>query len=49
MVADILLTLDVPEPEVREWMEEEAERFAIGDRSRVEEKIDVEEIIEEAA
>ncbi|MEH6487809.1 cation:proton antiporter [Hyphomonas oceanitis] len=49
MVADILLTLDVPEPEVREWMEEEAERFAIGDSSRVEEKIDVEEIIDEAA
>tara|TARA_R110002020_G_scaffold105961_2_gene246894 strand:- start:139152 stop:140957 length:1806 start_codon:yes stop_codon:yes gene_type:complete len=49
MVADILLTLDIPEPEVREWMEEEAERFAIGDASSVEEKIDVEEIIDEAA
>ena len=49
MVADILLTLDVPEPEVREWMEEEAERFAIGNTSSAEEKIDVEEIIEEAA
>ena len=33
MVADILLTLGIPEPEVREWMEEEAERFSIGDAS----------------
>ncbi|KCZ88832.1 cation:proton antiporter [Hyphomonas johnsonii] len=49
MVADILLTLDVPEPEVREWMEEEAERFAIGDASSGEEKIDVDEIVGEAA
>ncbi|MBU2605743.1 MAG: cation:proton antiporter [Alphaproteobacteria bacterium] len=33
MVADILLTLGIPEPDVREWMEEEAERFSIGDAS----------------
>ena len=34
MVADILFTLGVPEDEVREWMEEEAERFMIGDVSK---------------
>lgn len=50
MVADMLFTLGIPEPEVREWMEEEAERFAIGNVSQDrEEKLDVEEIIEEAA
>jgi Kef-type K+ transport system membrane component KefB len=34
MVADMLFTLGVPEDEVREWMEEEAERFMIGDVSK---------------
>lgn len=34
MVADMLFTLGIPEDEVREWMEEEAERFAIGDVSK---------------
>lgn len=34
MVADMLFTLDIPEAEIREWMEEEAERFKIGDVSK---------------
>ena len=34
MVADMLYTLDIPEDEIREWMEEEAERFKIGDVSK---------------
>ena len=49
MVADILLTLDVPEEDVREWMEEEAERFSIGDASDHDDDDDDPEIIEEAA